>query len=162
MENGVQNTYLSARLMHSSGEWISYTGVLVPVKEVNNAQALKSGITLMRRAQMLAICGMSESDDDGEQAVKPAYQSQSSVTATGGPSASKPPNHAPQGIKKLSEAQVNRLWAIAKSNGHSNEGVFKLLKEAGVQDPSDLVKPVYDRICETLSVKNTDTDEIPF
>lgn len=61
---------IDAMLLHSSGQWISYDPIVVPLKEKNNPQALKSGITYMRRAQLLAICAMSEADDDAQAATE--------------------------------------------------------------------------------------------
>lgn len=116
---------LGAMLMHSSGQWIEYSPIIIPVKEKNNPQALKSGITYMRRAQLLAICAMAEADDDGNEATQ---------------AQPKPiPNHAPAAkpgvltmpfgkskgtpIEKLSEQDIRGAIAWAKEKGKFTEFV---------------------------------------
>lgn len=70
----------------------------------------------------------------------------------------RPANHAPgtagNGAKALSEAQVKRLWAIAKSNQYSNEVVFKMCSAmGGVDAPEKLSKENYDRICKAMEAQ---------
>lgn len=88
----LEGTFLSARICHSSGEWIEFDGVLVPVTKVNDPQVLKSGITLMRRAQLLSIVGMSEQDDDGNRAIEALQAPNNPKVHFVTP---KPHNHAP-------------------------------------------------------------------
>lgn len=172
-------TFISAMVTHSSGEWIEYEPLLVPIdepnknnepekqnpydpnqkkkKNPNRAHLLKSGITYMRRAQMLAICGMAEADDDAN-----ATEPEKNPEAQGQAQNHRPvPNHAPIG-NRLSEAQIKRLWAIAKANNHPNDAVFKMIRIMGEVDaPEKLNKTNYDRICDALGKKN-DGEKIPF
>jgi len=109
-------TEILAMITHSSGEWIQFDGLFVPHKEHNNPQSLKSGITLIRRAQLLSICGLAEDDDDGNEAsvkkddkpyVKPTEKQYS-----------KPINHAPQdpeiglnhSIEFIKKATLSGIW----------------------------------------------------
>lgn len=62
---------LEAIIMHSSGQWIQFDPFIVPIERKSNPQSAKSGLTYMRRAQLLAICGVAEVDDDGNQAAEP-------------------------------------------------------------------------------------------
>ncbi len=66
-DNGEERLYLSAMLMHSSGQWIQYDPIYCGVKD-QSPQSAKSSITLMRRTQLLSVCNMSEADDDGNSA----------------------------------------------------------------------------------------------
>jgi len=64
---------LTTMLMHSSGQWISGSQILNPVK--NDPQGIGSAITYARRYGLSAIIGIvSDEDDDGNAAseVKPA------------------------------------------------------------------------------------------
>lgn len=67
---------MAAMLMHSSGQWIKYGPMLIPVKDKENPQAVKSSVTYIRRTQLLSICNMSEADDDGEAATQAVRQGQ--------------------------------------------------------------------------------------
>jgi hypothetical protein len=68
LENG---NGLAARIIHgASGEWIEYGALAVPSKDNNDPQKVKSGVTYMRRTQALAIMGLGEADDDGNDAAK--------------------------------------------------------------------------------------------
>lgn len=62
---------LETTLMHTSGEWMSATYEMKPVK--NDPQGLGSAITYQRRYALGSILGLStDDDDDGNQASKPA------------------------------------------------------------------------------------------
>ena len=63
-ENG-----LTTVLAHESGQWISNTMTMKPIK--NDPQGLGSCITYMRRYAMQAVLGIPSEDDDGNQASKP-------------------------------------------------------------------------------------------
>lgn len=82
IDNGNEKLFLSALLMHSSGEWIEYDEVFCGTKDAS-PQSAKSSITLMRRTQLLAVAGMSEADDDGNQASVPNNQLQNQPPAQG-------------------------------------------------------------------------------
>ena len=57
---------LSTILMHSSGEWIKS---VIPIKSSkNDAQGYGSGLTYARRYALSAICGLTQDDDDGNDA----------------------------------------------------------------------------------------------
>ena len=71
---------LTTILLHSSGEWIEDTAI-IPLPK-NDPQGYGSAMTYGRRYGLAAICGLFQSDDDGE-AAKP---SQMPVKATQLPS----------------------------------------------------------------------------
>lgn len=58
--------YLETTLMHSSGEWVSSTIAINPVK--NDPQGVGSAITYMRRYGLQAMVGIAPEDDDGNAA----------------------------------------------------------------------------------------------
>lgn len=60
---------LTTILLHSSGEWIEDTAI-IPLPK-NDPQGYGSAMTYGRRYGLAAICGLFQSDDDGE-AAKPA------------------------------------------------------------------------------------------
>jgi hypothetical protein len=70
---------LTTILLHSSGEWIEDTAI-IPLPK-NDPQGYGSAMTYGRRYGLAAICGLFQSDDDGE-AAKP---SQMPVKATQSP-----------------------------------------------------------------------------
>lgn len=57
---------LSTILMHSSGEWIKSVSPIKTSK--NDAQGYGSGLTYARRYALSAICGVTQDDDDGNEA----------------------------------------------------------------------------------------------
>lgn len=65
---------LTTILMHpASGEWISATGVMHPVK--SDPQAIGSAITYQRRYSICAVLGLNvDEDDDGNAASQPTKQ----------------------------------------------------------------------------------------
>ena len=60
---------LTTILLHSSGEWIEDTAI-IPLPK-NDPQGYGSAMTYGRRYGLAAICGLFQSDDDGE-AAKPS------------------------------------------------------------------------------------------
>lgn len=69
-------------LMHSSGQWLK--SVMPVMNERNTAQSLGSGLTYARRYSLAALAGVTQTDDDGEEASKPALK------PSGAPSPIKP------------------------------------------------------------------------
>lgn len=59
--------FITTMLLHSSGQWLSSTLMMIPDK--TNCQGIGSAITYGRRYGMSAILGISQSDDDAESAV---------------------------------------------------------------------------------------------
>jgi hypothetical protein len=71
---------LTTVLLHSSGQMVSST-VATPMGKKNDAQAVGSAITYLRRYSLQAIMGLPVEDDDGNAASR-----QDRVTWTGAPS----------------------------------------------------------------------------
>jgi len=64
---------LETLVMHTSGEWISESYYMKPVKE--DPQALGSVITYQRRYALCAIFGLGDEDDDANTVSEPKKQS---------------------------------------------------------------------------------------
>jgi len=64
---------LETLIMHASGEWISESYYMKPVKE--DPQAFGSVITYQRRYALCAIFGLGDEDDDANKVSEPTKQS---------------------------------------------------------------------------------------
>jgi len=65
----IDGTMLETILMHSSGQWISSSATMNPVK--NDPQGMGSCISYFRRYALSAILGLYQVDDDGQVASQP-------------------------------------------------------------------------------------------
>ena len=132
-------------LLHESGEWVKSEPLSVPAS--NNMQDLGGQITYMKRYSLSAISGIStEKDDDanGVSGNQVEYKS------------------ANQGsTRKLTEAQVKRLYAIANANGISAADVKKaLMKDYNKTAVEDLTKPEYNELCKRLEKAGKETQHV--
>lgn len=122
-------------LLHESGEWVKSEPLSVVAS--NNMQDLGGQITYMKRYSLSAISGIStEKDDDanGVSGNQVEYK-----------------NRQSEAPRKLSEKQVNRLFAIATSKGVSAADVKKaLMKDYKKTAVEDLTKQEYDELCARL------------
>lgn len=67
VSQGMEGDSLTTLLMHSSGQWIESSTLLL--YEKNTPQGLGSAITYNRRYALSAIAGVVQEDDDGESAM---------------------------------------------------------------------------------------------
>jgi hypothetical protein len=72
---------LVTMLMHSSGEWISGTYPIVPIK--NDPQGVGSAITYARRYALQSLAGVCPDDDDGNAASGNTAQPKKVASVTG-------------------------------------------------------------------------------
>lgn len=94
---GVHVVSVTTMFVHQSGEWVKSEALRVPASP--NMQDLGGQITYMKRYSLSAMLGIAtEKDDDGNTAVGNEVEFQP---------------------KKLTEAQVKRLFAIANNKGFS-------------------------------------------
>ncbi|OMF05219.1 hypothetical protein BK129_14625 [Paenibacillus amylolyticus] len=119
-------------LLHESGEWVKSDSLSAPAK--TEMQDLGGQITYMKRYSLSAILGLpTEKDDDANGA------SGNEVEFT-----SDPP-------RKLSDAQVKRLYAIAKTSGIDAADVKRaIMKDYNKTQAEDLTKKEYDELCSRL------------
>lgn len=120
-------------LLHESGEWVKSEPLSVTAS--NNMQDLGGQITYMKRYSLSAISGISTEKDDDANGV-----SGNQVEYEGKPD-------------KRSDAQVKRLYAIAKSKGIEVADVKKaLMKDYNKTSAEDLTKQEYDELCNRLEL----------
>lgn len=124
------NIQITTRIIHTSGQWIE-SDVLTMHADKQTAQGQGSAITYGRRYQLSAMLGItSDEDDDGNIA------------------------SANDDRRELSDAQINRLYAIAKSKNVSVDDIKKaILKKYNKTSTKDLTKKEYDDICKNLENK---------
>lgn len=121
-------------LLHESGEWVKSEPLSVAAS--NEIQGLGGQITYMKRYSLSAISGIStEKDDDANGA--------SGNSVEFGKKSTTP--------KKLSDAQVKRLFAIANNKGFNAADVKKaIMKDYNKTMAEDLTKEEYDALCKRL------------
>jgi hypothetical protein len=108
------NSVLETTLYHTSGEWISGTQLVNPVK--NDPQGLGSAITYARRYSLSAILGLvSDDDDDANTATKPEPKQE--VKAPEKPVS--PTVETPS--ESITIPQTKKIHATAKEKGLSPE-----------------------------------------
>lgn len=115
LENGLVLTQLTSGrhnietiITHAAtGQSIS-TGVLtVPVKDPQDPQKVKSGITYMRRTQILALLSLGEADDDGNSASgRDGKQTQSSRRQPPPKKQEEPPRKEPPSLEEVAETKL--------------------------------------------------------
>ncbi len=117
---------LRGMLLHSSGQYLTGQYPITPVK--NDPQGLGSAISYARRYSLQAMAGIATEDDDGNEA-----SGKSGAADSQG-------DGSDSTVKLVSEAQVNRLWAIAKKQGWSHDDVMGALASAKPKPVTDLMK----------------------
>ena len=126
-------------LMHSSGEWISGTLSMKPIKE--DPQGQGSCLTYIRRYAMQQILGVaSEDEDDGNIASQPAQPSQDKKDIL------------PENV--ISEPQRKRLFAISKKAGISEEDMKDFLSTYSFSSSKFITKDKYEEICTKVEAGN--------
>lgn len=123
---------LNTVLMHESGEWIMGSYPIVS-KDATNPQAIGSAMTYAKRYALCALTGLGTHDDDGHTA-----------TDTQTPDATEGPVKTAIGL--LSDAQVNRLYAIGKSVNWDRAKVDEHVKKYGVTEAKYLRYPDYNEL----------------
>jgi len=147
---------LFTELLHESGQ-----SKVIPTPVIgspNNMQEMGSLFTYAKRYAMLGILGIAGSDDID---ANDTNEKNESFTVTQKDKVMHQPNNYAAKAPMISEAQVKRLWAIAKAKGFSQQEVINLSKD-GFNKPevSTLNKIEYDKLCKHLE---TNTPEgLPF
>ncbi len=130
---------INTMLVHESGEWIEFDPLTLKAEKIT-PQGAGIAITYGRRYSFSSITGIASEDDDdanGLETTKPT------TTTTTKPS-----------VSKLSEGQVNRLYAIAKSNGISTTDVKTvIMKDYKKAQVEDLTKTEYDALIKRIENK---------
>lgn len=121
-------------LMHESGEYIESNPLFMkPIK--NDPQQAGSLITYLRRYSYQAILNLNTGEDDD--ANKTTY--------------STPPTNKPAAAKGITEAQIKRLYAIAKGKDITPEQIVTVIKKKfNKTDVTKLTKEEYDEVCNRM------------
>lgn len=128
-DDGQMFVAVETMLLHESGEWVKS----LPLKAIasKNMQELGGQITYMKRYSLSAMLGIATEKDDDANGV-----SGNTVEYTN---------------RKLSDAQVSRLFAIAKSNGIDAAAIKKaIMKDYKKTQANELTKKEYDELCSRL------------
>ncbi len=128
---------LITTLLHSSGQWISSSYPVNPIK--SDPQSLGSAISYARRYSLAAIAGVVSADDDGEVAM--GRSTDTVLTQT---------NRTVASVGHVTEAQLARLFAIVKSAHWTNEDVKKYLGDMGLTSTKELGQMQYKTLCERI------------
>ncbi|GIO18113.1 essential recombination function protein [Oceanobacillus oncorhynchi subsp. incaldanensis] len=159
-ENGltiIQNAYTSisdsknlisveTMILHSSGEYVKSEPLQMAAN--TSIQDMGGQVTYMKRYSLSAMLGIAtEKDDDANGASGNDYQ-QNNQQQYG----SQGKSNQPKG--SLSENQIKRLYAIAKSASvPANDVKSAITQLFNKTDPYQLTKQEYDAICKRLEEK---------
>jgi hypothetical protein len=144
---------------HSSGQW-RRSKLSMPVARDAGPQGIGSAITYGRRYSYFAILNLApEDDDDGQAAQRGVSREESAQPAV--PLAGLVPVAAyalvrqeiagAAGAKPISEAQVNRLYAIAGNHEWTRKEVDGACAKLLATEPAKIPWKAYDRVVELFS-----------
>jgi hypothetical protein len=132
LDNGAN--VLETVLMHRSGQWMSSTVPLNPVK--NDPQGIGSAITYMRRYALQAMAGVCADDDDGE-----AAQGRKKVNSAGEAVSKKP---AWTDAQKLRAGEIKK--ALMDLGDGGTEAADKIWRDHQYDDPELVIKLLADEL----------------
>ena len=148
---------LETILLHNSGQWISSTIEVKPLKD--DPQGRGSALTYARRYALASMLSVPSIDDDGEAAQGrtekketpeseqvdfPAFDSLSADKRGG-------KETAPTSGGQISEKQISRLWAIANKNKWTTEEVLGFMARTyKIPGVKELTRANYDHLCAYL------------
>lgn len=150
------------RIMHESGEYFDTS--IDMIKTQGNMQDIGSLLTYCKRYTLVLALGLdTDSDDDCNAAIG---QEVISIQETKKPII----NYAPQSgnhniiktSKKVSEAQIKRLNAIAYKQGWSFDDVKQHCKSKYGCNTVDLNMAIYDDVCNYILANKPEIEEVPF
>ncbi|WP_339233890.1 ERF family protein [Oceanobacillus sp. FSL W7-1281] len=142
-ENG--RVGVATMLMHESGEFIEFDPVFINA-EKQTPQGAGSLITYLKRYSLSAVFGItSDQDDDANESSGNNQNNQQQNFNR---------NQNSQSKGNLTENQVKRLYAIAKSASVAANDVKSAINQLfNKTDPYQLTKQEYDAICKRLEEK---------
>jgi len=150
------NSVLETTLYHTSGEWISGTQLVNPVK--NDPQGLGSAITYARRYSLSAILGLvSDDDDDANTATKPETRQEVKTEPRPKPETTAP---APTKAEGITVPQTKKIHATAKEKGLSPESARSYMQKTFKKNSTkELTKDEASTMIEFLN--EIKPDDIP-
>ncbi|MFD1385683.1 ERF family protein [Oceanobacillus oncorhynchi subsp. oncorhynchi] len=142
-ENG--RVGVATMLMHESGEFIEFDPVFINA-EKQTPQGAGSLITYLKRYSLSAVFGITSDLDDDANESSGNNQNNQQQNFNG--------NQKSQSKGNLTENQVKRLYAIAKSASVAANDVKSAINQLfNKTDPYQLTKQEYDAICKRLEEK---------
>ena len=130
--------YLETTLLHNSGQWIKSEIHLFLMKQ--DAQGMGSAITYARRYALAAALGVTQEDDDGQQASQPAPIRKSIPETTD---------------LKAGLTLGSKLSALAKKGDIDQDTINGVFKKYAVDDFSKLPETVAKKMLDVFEPKST-------
>jgi hypothetical protein len=141
---------LICTLAHSSGQYVDSRFRVVPAK--NDIQSLGSYMTYLRRYSYVAICGLADTDDDGEAAVAETRETYAKGTAL-----NTKYNAKEQSLDTLSKDQIEEMEYELAEYPDIAEQVLEGLRIQSIADiPKSKYRAALTRIREIKQLRNGD------
>lgn len=140
LDNGIA---LETTLIHASGQWISSVYPVHPAK--NDAQSLGSAFKYARRYALSGIACVSESDDDGEEAMD-----RNAAEAPIKQQPKSPAKGLDNGPTRVTPAQIALLMATANQKNWTEEDIKDYLGKIGLQSRSELNYFQFQKLLESM------------
>lgn len=147
--NGATVRISSAEAMCLNDEWKWQDKPLFQLKSMAQTRAMAKALRNVL-AWVVVLAGYKPTPAEELDGEKP----QSSVTAPRRASERKPPQREPNSsqpdTRPISDAQHNRLWAIARESTVLKTEVRELVQHFGFEDTKDITRDKYQMICARL------------
>ena len=141
---------LVCTLAHASGQYVDSRYRVVPAK--NDIQSLGSYMTYLRRYSYVAICGLADTDDDGEAAVAETRETFAKGTAL-----NTKYNAKEQSLDTLSKDQIEEMEYELAEYPDIAEQVLEGLRIQSIADiPKSKYRAALTRIREIKQLRNGD------
>lgn len=160
--------FVETVILHFTGQWMSGRYPVI-CKTMDDPQKVGAALTYARRFSLSSAFGVPQIDDDGNEAAKapnkPVVESKSEKPASD-KAFENPIEQAKNKAwldKKPSEAQIKRLFAVAKANNWTIDQIKATMKSTwGYESTSELTIINYDslvHIIETMSAPEINLTE---
>ncbi len=139
---------LVCTLAHSSGQYIESRYRVIPPK--NDIQALGSYMTYLRRYSYVAICGLADTDDDGETAVSETRDTYAKGTALNTKYSPKEESY-----ETISKDQIDEMEYELAQYPDVTEQILEALKIQSIADiPKSKYRPAITRVRAIKNARN--------
>lgn len=158
----------TCRVLHSSGEFIDTSIDLPPPAQ--KMQERGSQLTYLKRYTLVLALGLdTDADDDGNAAdgnemkrLPPAPRKEIHATPQKAAGVVSDAIRTTKNERKVTEAQINRLYKIQEKYGWSVSDLMLHLASKYRCDLVDLNMNQYDEFCNFIMNSKPDNEEIPF
>lgn len=151
----VLNESVVTRLMHSSGQFLKSSMPIIASGKTG-PQGYASSVTYARRYSVCNLLCISADDDLDAGDVQHEHEKHqdNAVRTQNKPYTGNTPGydarHQAKMEQPISEPQLKRLWAIAKTNHWSEEDVRRYIDALGLEHTKDLNKLQYDKFISNI------------